>query len=485
MINLILDYIRGSISLILFNLSISLSYLLVAPIIINSLGFSVYGSYLLIISTIPIIIAILSLGLGFIGRRKLPSSEDIVSLTKYFFPQFWSRLFILSFSLMIAYIIFIFFEDFLKLYLGFNFFLILPFVLLFSFFDQFLDFFRYTHRITFYSFMSACYALVTVGLIYVLLEKEIISNLNDLLLVNLFTLSILNISLFLKVASEIGFKIKFYENKKAIIDDLKVGFPAVLNNLNETFINIGDRYLIGWILGMAAVGFYTPAYALASLPVIFARTLTGVLPPLLSKMHDDRNYTLRDLVLRFCLKYFIHLALGYFLICFLLGNEILEFYINEEFAFKSLNVYLIISFSATFAGVNLVFSNLFVILLKTKFMLKTNLLSFVINLVLNIILLYIFEDIVVAAITTLVCFLIVFQFYRLELKKDMSIILPLKDVMLVFSYLLFSTILFLIMDSFLNLNLLSSLGCFILLLLSPILVTMRYDFKNFKQLIRA
>ena len=62
----------------------------------------------------------------------------------------------------------------------------------------------------------------------------------------------------------------------------------------------------------------------------------------------------------------------------------------------------------------------------------------------------------------------------------MSIILPLKDVMLVFSYLLFSTILFLIMDSFLNLNLLSSLGCFILLLLSPILVTMRYDFKKFQ-----
>ena len=90
-------------------------------------------------------------------------------------------------------------------------------------------------------------------------------------------------------------------------------------------------------------------------------------------MHDDRNYTLRDLVLRFCLKYFIHLVLGYFLICFLLGNEILEFYINEEFAFKSLNVYLIISFSATFAGVNLVFSNLFVILLKIQIYVKDQL----------------------------------------------------------------------------------------------------------------
>jgi len=333
--------------------------------------------------------------------------------------------------------------------------------------------------------MSACYALGSVGLIYFLLEKEIISNLSDLLLVNLFILSILNISLFLKIVSEIGFKVKFYENKKAIIDDLKVGFPAVLNNLNETFINIGDRYLIGWILGMAAVGFYTPAYALASLPVIFARTLTGVLPPLLSKMHDDRDYTLRDIVLRVCLKYFIHLALGYFLICVFLGNEILEFYINEEFAFKSINVYLIISFSAIFAGVNLVFSNLFVILLKTKFMLKTNLLSFVINLILNIVLLYIFEDIVVAAITTLVCFLLVFWFYRLELKKDLPIILPLKDIIRVFSYLLFSTIFFLVMDNFLNLNLLSAIGCFILLLLIPVLVTMRYDFKSIKQQIRA
>ena len=52
--------------------------------------------------------------------------------------------------------------------------------------------------------------------------------------------------------------------KKYVISSLKYGFPLCMSNISTLFLNFGDRYVIGLLLGPASVAIYSVAYNLCN-----------------------------------------------------------------------------------------------------------------------------------------------------------------------------------------------------------------------------
>ena len=408
MINIFQTYFKGGILYFLSSIFISLSSLLIAPLVINGIGIATYGVYVMYISSIPLIISILSFGLGFIAKRYMPSANSMKKIEELYIPQFYIRLLILlSFITVVFLSVYFLKREFINLEnLAFFFFPVFYF-----FYEQIFDFYRFTHKLATSSLMGFLYNLLIVLLIYISIYTGYANNLNDLIAIHLICVLPLILFYFPQVFLKISFKPIIYKKFSDFKNDINLGLPLVLNNFNETLINIGDRYLIGFIVSAAAVGFYSPSYAIGCFLIILARISTGVLPPILSNLYDNNDLASFRNILSLALKFYFSLSFAFFIGANVYGDEFLAIYINPEFSENSSVILYLISFATIFAGMNLVLSNYFYVLLKTKFMLNVNALAVVINIMLNCILLYIFKDILYAAISTILSFLIVFLIY--------------------------------------------------------------------------
>lgn len=409
-------YFYGGIIYLLATVLISLSSLIRAPLIINKIDISTYGVYVLIISSVPIAISLLSFGSGFLSRRYLPNCDNRKQKEDLFIPQFYFRL---SIILLVCIISLIFSEliEFSVIPNKFYLRVTVLFFLLYYFFEQIADYFRYTHRIKLSSLMGLAYNYIIITLIYIFSFLDLIKTNNSLIVIHIISLLVILLPAYAKGLSEIKFSPKRYNGSGELKKDIKIGFPLILNNLNESVINIGDRYILGFLISTAAVGFYTPAYAIGSLLLILARVSTGVLPPIISKLFDEQKKDTIATILTLFTKFYLTISLGFFAGCLFYGFDFLEIYINRQFANNATTVLAIISFSSVFSGMNYIFSNIFYVELKTKFMLIVNLSGTVFNVIANIILILIFDNIMVAAITTLLTFLIVFTIYFLNVKS--------------------------------------------------------------------
>jgi O-antigen/teichoic acid export membrane protein len=91
---------------------------------------------------------------------------------------------------------------------------------------------------------------------------------------------------------------------------------------------------------------------------------------------------------------------------FLFAKEILEIFTNKESAEAAWLIIPIISSSSIFFGVNMILSIILFVQKKTKIIFKINLNLAIINLLLNLFLIGIFRTVEIAAITTVISYLI-------------------------------------------------------------------------------
>ena len=90
---------------------------------------------------------------------------------------------------------------------------------------------------------------------------------------------------------------------------LAFGMPLVPADMAEWIVNSSDRYLIAFFLGAAAVGYYSPGYALGSTISMVAAPLVTLLLPVLSKHYDDNNIADVRTILKYSLKYYSGIVL--------------------------------------------------------------------------------------------------------------------------------------------------------------------------------
>ena len=156
------------------------------------------------------------------------------------------------------------------------------------------------------------------------------------------------------------------------------------------------------------MGYYNPGYVLGSLIIFIPKAMGTALPQLLSKAVDGDSEYEAQRMLNYALKIFLLLAIPFIFGSMVLGKPILTLLANREVAESAYLITPIVALGTLFYGLNIILSNVLFVRMKTSAMFKMNLFAAIFNLLANLILLYFFRNIIVAAITTFLSYFIAF-----------------------------------------------------------------------------
>lgn len=402
--------------------------IILMPIIIKTAGVTVYGGYALVVMSLGFLFGISSFGVGFKCKRFLPSAVDIKSRQKLFYPQMLFQLTSIAvLSLVLSLFSPLIKQMFIKKEIEFFIWLAVLYLFLYMLYSQTTDYFRYTGRMNYFNY--ATISLPYLNIVIVLLIYFFFHRLNVNLLVsaNLLSVGLITIPLILKTINELGFGLPTIRVKE-LIKDVKLGFPLVLGYVLDFILSGSDRYVIVSLMSVTAVGYYSPAYALGSLVIFFPKVSGVVLPPLLSKAVDNGRKEEAQIMVNYTIKGFLLIAIPFIVGSFVLSKQLLTMFANAEVAKNAFLVTPVVAIGVLFYGLNIILSNVLFVQMKTKVMFKTSLLAACTNLILNIIFIYLFKNILVAAITTLFSYFLVFLYMYRTVTIDWTICFDLKAI---------------------------------------------------------
>jgi len=387
--------------------------LVIMPIIIKTVGVEIYGGYILLMTLVGFICGISTFGVGFRCSRFLPSVQNFQDRTALFYPQFnFQFLTIIFLAVFIIYFYPLFDNLFLRGDVVFCPWLVLPYFIFYFVYWQTGNYFRYTHRINFFNLASISFAALTIAIIFLCYALKFKFTVNLLFSIQIASSLLVAFPLMLLMAREIGFRATL-PNIRNLINDIKLGFPLVLTYIVDVILSSSDRYLLTALLSVAAVGFYNPGYALGSLLVLLPKVCGVVLPPLLSQAVDSGNESEARTMFDYTVKGFLLVAIPFCAGCALLAKPLLTILANAEVAQNSSLVAFIVALGTVFYGLEFIIGNLLFVQMRTAAILNINVVAALLNLLLNLVLLYYFRTILVAALTTFFCYLVAFIFiYR-------------------------------------------------------------------------
>ena len=386
------------------NLLVSLSGLILLPILTKTLPIEEYGIWVQILVTITLIAPIVGLGLPYTMVRFLAAETDKTKIQEGFYSV---AVFISFTSLAASVLLLVFSEPFATAFLGGRVDLmrvisvIIPIECLNN---LFLNYFRTFQRIKKYSLFNILYTYGMVAVVaYSLLSGYGIFG-------ALISFLIARIIMFLLmgtlVVSEIGVKIPGFSHLK---EYLRFGLPTVPGNFSAWIVNSSDRYIIGYLLGVAFVGYYSPGYLLGAIISMYIAPLGFLLPAVLSRLYDEGKEEEVKRYLEYTLKYFLMLAIPSVFGLSLLSESLLLTLSTPEIASYG---YLITPFTAVsmlLSGVYSVIAQIIVLVKKTKIIGAIWIIAAVMNLGLNFVFIPYF-GILGAAGTTLIAYTFAFIF---------------------------------------------------------------------------
>jgi len=377
---------------------ISLSSLILIPILTKNLHISEYGIWLQVMITINFIPMFASLGLPYAMVRFLASEKDKDVIQE----DFYSILTIVALSSGVASLILLFFADLIASFLlDKNTFIarimaITIFIL--SIQSVLINFFRTFQQIKCYSAFIFIKQYLMIGCVsgMILAGFGINGAVGGLFIAELFITVVIG-SLILKT---IGIKKPRF---RGIKEKILFGLPTVPSNLSNWVVNSSDRYLIGIILGNTWVGYYGPGYALGNLIRIFISPISFLLPAVLSNEFDKGNKNEVKQYLTYSLKYFLIFAIPAFVGISLLSKSILTILSTPDIAAKAFLITPLIASSCLLFGVYSILAKHFMLEKNTMFTCKVWMGAAVLNFGLNLIFIPYF-GIIGAAFTTLFAF---------------------------------------------------------------------------------
>ena len=402
------SFIKDNALILSGHILIYLKGIILLPILIKSVGVTVYGGYTLVITTLGLLFGISSFGAGFRYKRFLPSSVEKNARQLLFYPQFLFQiaviigltLLILSFNPLIERHL----HDFeLAIWL------VPLYLLAMTIWSQSTDYFRYTNRMVYFNYSTVVHPYAFIGAVLLILSLKLKLTVNLLLASQVIVMFIISIPLSIKMLGEIGLRPCFYKIRQ-LVEDVKLGFPLVLSYLVEFILSGSDRYLIAVFISVTAVGYYNPAYTLGSLIIFFPKVSGVVLPPLLSRAVDNGKEDEAQTMLNYTLKGFLLVAIPFVAGSYILSKPLLTLFANAEVASKAALVTPIVAIGILFYGLTIILDNIFFVRMKTKVMFKISVVAAILNLVLNLIFLYYFRNVVVAAVTTMMSYFVVFLY---------------------------------------------------------------------------
>ena len=411
-------FVKDNAIVIIGHILVYMKGIILMPIIIKTVGVTIYGGFVLLSSILGIAFGLSSFGAGFRARRFLPSSGNMAVRRDLFYPQFFFGLLtIVFFSVMLMILDKPINIHFFKNDISYAPLVIPAYLILYFFYSQASDYFRYTSRVHYMTAATLAFPYVHIVLVLIFFYLFHIISVNMLMISMSLSALLIAIPCFWIIFKEIGVRFQFYKIK-SLVSDIKLGFPLVINFIFDFILAGSDRYFIAFYLTVTDVGFYTPGYVLGSLIVFIPKAMGTALPQLMSKAVDSKNEHEAQRMLNYSIKIFLLLAIPFIFGSIALGKPILSLIANGEVAEKAYKVTPIVALGTIFYGLNIIVSNILYVRLKTIAILNMNLIAAAFSLLANTILFYYFRSIIVAAITTFVSYLLAFLYIRYTVKKE-------------------------------------------------------------------
>jgi len=411
-------FIKNNRTVLIGHILIYAQGIILMPLIIKTVGITVYGGYILVSTLLGFTFGISSFGVGFKSGRFLPASEGRKERRAFFYPQFCFQFLSI---VVLSLVIFVFYPMldrlFFKSTFNFSRWLVFPYLFLYFLFSQIVGYLMSTHRVHHFNFSTVAFPYVNIALVALVYLKTHHLSVNTLFLMQIAAYLLLVIPLLAMLFREIGLEFTLPEFKE-LVSDIKLGLPLRINYIMDFLLSSSDRYLITYFLTVAAVGYYNPGYALGSLIIFFPRVSGVVLVPLMSKALDTGNKEQAHNMFKYTIKGFLLLAIPYIVGSAVLSRSLLTLFANTEVSQKAYLVTPIVAAATLFFGLNIILSNVLWVKMKTSVILKMNTIAAFINLALNLIFLSLFKNVLIAAITTLISYAVVFVFIRRTLNKD-------------------------------------------------------------------
>ena len=216
---------------------------------------------------------------------------------------------------------------------------------------------------------------------------------------------------------------------------LSFGFPLIFVSLANILLNMGDRYILKFLVDYKEVGLYNLGYKFAGLMnMLLIQSFTLALLPIAQKMYgkegDKRFYTKMMTYLMFVLAW-TGLALSIF------SREIIEIFTSNRAYWASADVVPFLVLAYLFSGAKSVANLGLYLTAKTNYIAYNTIGAMILNIGLNFILIPKF-GMMGAAVATLLSFMVLFfttifcanQFYRIPYENSKYLKLILLSVIL-------------------------------------------------------
>jgi O-antigen/teichoic acid export membrane protein len=356
--------------------------ILLIPVITSKLGTALYGTYSLINATVSFIVpfSMLSLNMGIIRflaaeKDKYKIRDDYLSAISFVLISgviFSGLMFLLS-DLIATYI---FKDPNQALYIRIG----SALVLLNSLFPLILAFFRRGSNIGIFSILNLSLNILNFGMIllFVLLGYK----LTGVLIATIISLICINIIGLILILKQIGFRRPHFSNIKSY---LKWGIPLAPNSAIMWIIQASDRYIIGYFLGVSAVGIYNAAYSIGYYSAFALMPIGIVLYPMVSKTYDEGNLEECSNYFHYSFKLLMMVSIPAATGLSILAKPLLQILTTPEFV-PGIPVVALVAFGALFTCFQQLCSYIIHLVGKTRIIIKLLSIAAVLNIILNIIL---------------------------------------------------------------------------------------------------
>lgn len=384
------------------NILVTLSSLILLPILTKSFSVSDYGIWVIINTTITLIPIIATLGLPYTMVRFLSAEKDKGKIQEGFYSI---ATIVLASTIITSLMIILFSKD-----IGFALFkgnanlaILLSMIILFACLNSILlNYFRTFLEMKKFSIFSLIQVYLGVLIVsYFAIEGYgIFIAVFGLLIANLLIFIIMTIF----IISEIGFKIPRLKNLR---EYLGFGLPTIPSNISYWIVDSSDRYIIGILLGSTFVGYYAPGYAIGSIIIMIQAPFSLLLPSVLPKYYEENKIEELNTFLKYSLKYFLLLAIPAAFGLSLLSKPILMILTTPEIAQNSYLITPFVALCALLFGIYGIIGNIILLEKKTKILAIIWIIAAFLNIILNIIFIPHF-GIIGAATVTLIAYILAF-----------------------------------------------------------------------------
>lgn len=383
-------------------LLVSLSPIVLLPILTNNLTTENFGVWVQFTITVTIVPAIAILGLPYSFVRYMSTSKSHEDIKE----AFYSISFVIAIVNMgLGSLLFLLVEPISRFLFNGNFgvALILPVTIFFTaLILVFYDFFRTLQRNNLYNilYLLQAYLMVVLSAGFLISGYGILGAVVGYLIAQIIMFSLM-LGIIVKT---IGLALPRFINLK---EYLHFGIPNVPSHISTWILDASDRYIIGFLIGLTGVGLYSGGYTLGTLIMVLLSPFYTLLLPILSQYYHDNDITSIKRFLNHSIKLFLAVAIPLTFVLTSLSQPLLLILSTPQIAENSFFLVPIVAVGGIFYGLYGIVTQIIILFKRTKLTGNIWIIIILLNMFLDIFLGYRF-GIAGVAFTSLLMFLIAF-----------------------------------------------------------------------------